>query len=364
MEKYPKVAIIYLSYHCEPYIDDVISGLKMLTYPKDRVEFVIVDNPHLEYGTSVRTLEDKVIPLSGKEIPHTTVLAQPINLGFSCGNNEGIKWALKNDFDYVFFHNQDGFSSSDFLEPLVKAMEEDKKLGAVQSLILLHPETDLVNSSGNEFHYLGFGFSGDYKKDVREIGSSIKKIAYASGAALLMRVDLLKKLGLWDDDFFMYHEDLEYSFRLRVAGYEIALVPDSIFYHKYQFSRSIQKFYWMERNRYGVMLMFLDWSTLFVLLPMALVLEIGLWIFALKGGWAKERIKVYKYWLDTRNWKIWMEKRKNIQKIRVISDAKLLENASTGIFFQEKSMENSLLKYIGNPIMNLYYWIIVRNLIR
>lgn len=364
MEKYPKVAIIYLSYHSEPYIDDVISGLKMLTYPKDKVEFVIVDNPHPEHGSSMRILEDKFVSLSGKEIPHTTILPQSRNLGFSGGNNEGIKWALENGFDYVFFHNNDGFVSGGFLEPLVKAMEEDKKLGAVQSLILLHPETDLVNSSGNEFHYLGFGFSGDYKKDVREISSSIKKIAYASGAALLMRADLLKKYGLWDDDFFMYHEDLEYSFRLRTAGYEIALVPDSIFYHKYQFSRSMQKFYWMEKNRYGVMLMYFRWETLLVLLPIALILEVGLWGFAFKGGWVEERVKVYKYWLDIRNWKLWMEKRKNIQKIRVINDAKLLENAATGIFFQEKSMENPLIKYVGNPIMSLYYWVIVRNLIR
>ena len=50
----PKIAIIYLSFHCEPYIDDVMSALKKLTYPKDKLAFVVVDNPHPEYGSSIR----------------------------------------------------------------------------------------------------------------------------------------------------------------------------------------------------------------------------------------------------------------------------------------------------------------------
>ena len=100
---------------------------------------------------------------------------------------------------------------------------------------------------------------------------------------------------MWDHDFFLYQEDLEYSFRLRAAGYRSVLVKDSIFYHKYQFSRSITKFYWMERNRYGVMLMFFRIPTLILLFPMAFCLELGLWLFAIKGGWVKERVKVYKF---------------------------------------------------------------------
>jgi hypothetical protein len=119
----------------------------------------------------------------------------------------------------------------------------------------------------------------------------------------------------------------------------------------------------MERNRYGVMLMFFRWPTLLLLLPMALVLEIGLWLFALKGGWWKERVKVYQYWLKSSSWKLWLEKRKNIQSIRKIKDRDLLGIAVTGIYFQEKAMENPLLKYFGNPIMSIYYWVIVKGLI-
>jgi len=364
MENYPKIAIVYLSFHCQPYMDDVVSSLRKLSYPKDKLEFVIVDNPHPDYGSSVRYIEETVMPLSGKEIPHVTLLPQKENLGFAGGNNEGIKWALENGFAYVFFHNNDGFMASTLLEPLVEAMEKDKTIGVAQSLMLLHPETDLVNSTGNAFQYLGFGFCGEYRSKFRDLElAAVKDIGYASGAALLMRTDLLKQYGLWDEDFFLYHEDLEYSFRLRIAGYRSVLIKDSIFYHKYQFSRSMQKFYWMERNRYGVMLMFFRWPTLLLLLPIALGLELGLWLFAFKGGWVKERVRVYKYWLKQSSWKLWLKKRQYIQRIRKVRDRDLIKIAVSGIFFQEKSMANPLLKYIGNPLMWLYYRLIVRGLI-
>lgn len=361
---YPKIAIVYLSFHCEPYLDDVVSALKKLTYPKDRLEFVIVDNPHPEYGSSVRYIEENVLPLSGREIPRVVLLAQPENLGFAGGNNVGVKWALEHNFDYIFFHNDDGFFAANALEPLVNAMEQDKTIGAAQSLMLLHPETELVNSTGNSFHYLGFGFCNEYRVPVTQLDlPPIKDVSYASGAALMTRADLIRQHGAWDEDFFLYHEDLEWSFRLRVLGYRSVMVSDSIFFHKYQFSRSITKYYWMERNRYGTMLMFFKIPTLLLLLPMGLILEAGLIFFAFRNHWWIERKRVYAYWLNRNNWRLWLKKRQYIQRVRQIRDRDILALASSGIYFQEAKLQTSLLKYVGNPLMTLYYWIVVKGLI-
>lgn len=364
MENYPKVAIIYLSYHCEPYMDDVVSALKKLTYPKDKVELVIVDNPHPEYGSSVRFIQETVMPLSGKELPHVTLLPQKENLGFAGGNNAGVDWALEHGFDYCFFHNNDGFIAANALEPLVEHMEQNEDVAMAQSLMLLHPETNLINSSGNTFHYLGFGYTWDNRTPLDEANlPAVKEISYASGAALMMRSSLIKEHGAWDEDFFLYHEDLEWSFRMRAIGLKAVMVRDSVFYHKYQFSRSIQKFYWMERNRHGVMLMFFRLPTLLLLLPMALVLEAGLWVFSFKNKYWRERVRVYKYWLKWDNWKPWLKKRKRIQKMRSVRDRDLFAMSSYGIFFQDDMTKNPLLVYVGNPIMKLYYTIVVRGLI-
>ncbi len=360
----PKIAIIYLSFHCEPYIDDVMSALKKLTYPKDRLAFVVVDNPHPEYGSSIRYLEENFLPLSGKEIPTVVLLPQKENLGFAGGNNAGIQWAIDNDYDYVYFHNNDGFMDANALEPLVKAMENDRTIGEAQSLLLMHPETNLINTAGNSFHYLGFGFCGNFRvrKDTFTFQQPAQDIGYASGAALFMRVDLLKRYGLWDKDYFLYHEDLEYTMRLRAVGYRPALAPDSIFYHKYSFGRNKQKYYYMERNRYALMFTYFKLPTLILFLPMALLLEFGLIFFAIKNGWIKEKLAVYKYWLNLKNWKLWLVKRKNIQATRVSGDRVLLRSAVGAVIFDENSMRSPVLKYLGNPLMNLY-WQIVKKII-
>lgn len=360
----PKVALIYLSFHSEPYIEDVVDALKKLTYPRDRVGFVIVDNPHPTHGPSVPFLEANVMPLSGTEIPHTTLLAQTENLGFAGGNNVGIEWALEHGFDYVYFHNNDGYMAPGCLEPLIEAMEKEKTIGATQSLMALHPETNLVNSAGNAFHYLGFGFCNEYRTPLADLRlPASKEIAYASGAAIMMRAELLRNYGLWDHDFFLYHEDLEYSFRLFAAGYRIVLIRDSLFYHKYQFSRSISKYFWMERNRYGVLLMFYTFRTLLLILPMMLALELGTWLFAIKGGWWREKAKVYAYWFQASSWKLWLEKRKRINAIRKIQDRDILKIATGVIEFQEANMQNPILKSFGNPIM-AGYLAILRAIVR
>lgn len=359
----PKVAIIYLSYHPEPYIEKVTTALGKMTYPKDKVELVVVDNPHPEFGSAKEFLAEKVMPLSGNVLPRVTLIANEKNLGFAGGNNIGIKWAIENSFDYVFLLNNDAFPAPGFLEPLVEAMAADKKIGAAQSLLMLAANPTLVNSAGNVMHYLGFGYCWGYKKTPAELNlPPVKEIGYASGACLLMRADLLKQYGGLDEDFFLYHEDLEYSYRLKSLGYKIVLARDSMVYHQYEFSRSVSKYFWMERNRYAVILMFYKLPTLILLLPTKLIVEIGLILMSIKGGWFTERLAVYRYWANLANWPLWLKKRRIIQSRRTVSDKTLLKEVVSEILFQDDSIKNPLLVYVGNPLMSLY-WTIVKKLI-
>lgn len=359
----PKVAIIYLSFNSDIYLDDVISSLQKITYPKDRVEFIVVDNPHPQFGSSMANLEEKLVPISGVSIPHVTLLPQKENLGFSGGNNMGVAWALEHGFDYVYFHNNDGFMAADCIEKMVAALEADKHIGAAQSLLLLYPETELVNSAGNSFNYLGFGYCGNFRVKKSDLKlKEIEEVGYASGASIIMRASLLKEYGFWEKDFFLYHEDIEYSLRMRAVGYKVVIVRDAVFYHKYQFSRNKDKFYYMERNRYAVMLMYFKWQTLLVLLPMALIMELGLIFFSLVSGWFETRINIYKYWLSSENWKLWLAKRKHIQSIRMVTDKQLLKLASDKVIFEEKDINNPLLKYVANPLMTAY-WALARLII-
>ena len=352
-----KIAVVYLLWSNEPraYLERALLAMEKQTYPKELIEFLIIYNSHKPDELSQCSYIREAVAQHSNTLPHTTIIEQEKNLGFSGGNNFGMKWAVENGFDYVFLHNGDGYLHEQCLEKLVLAMENDKKIGAAQSLVLLYPETHLINTAGNCSHYLGLGFCDAYRQPAKSVLQAVKDVGYASGAAIMMRADLLKQYGLWDEDFFMYHEDLDYSWRLKMLGYRVVLVPQSIFYHEYEFSKGMSKYFWMERNRFAVLLMYYKWPTLFLILPMMLALEIGLWFFAIKSGWGRERANVYKYWLKPSSWKLWLAKRRVIQKNRKIPDRDLLKTMAATVNFSEKAVESPVLKYMGNPVMRIYY---------
>ena len=210
------------------------------------------------------------------------------NLGFSGGNNQAMRLALEEGFEYVYLLNPDTEAQPGFLNAAIEALESDRNVGIVQSLLRLHPRTELVNSYGNEIHFLGFGYAGGESMSITDPSVQAKlarrDIAYASGAGMLVRASLLREIGFLDEELFAYHEDLEYSWRALLAGFRVLLAPNSVVYHKYEFSRSITKYYWMERNRLIVLARLYRWPTLLLVAPAFLVMELGLWLFAFRGG--------------------------------------------------------------------------------
>jgi len=354
-----KIAIVYLSFHCEPYIDDVVKAMETVAYPKEDLEFIIVDNPHPQHGNSFSYLETHVMPKSGVTLPKVTILAQTENLGFAGGNNVGVDYAIQNNFDYIFFLNNDAYPTENTFTELVAAFESDPKIAIAQSMIMLHPERELINTSGNMIHFCGFGYCRDYRIPLKDRSfKKIEDVPYASGAAFMIPTILCREFGAWDKDFFLYHEDMEWSLRMKSIGYRVVVVRDSVVHHAYEFARSITKFYWMERNRFGVLLMFLKIPTLVLIAPAVLLYELGTYLFAVKGGWASEKHKLYKYWTDSKNWAMWFEKRRNIQKRRSVSDSALTHDWVGYVKFQEARVENPILRYIANPGMTAYWWLV------
>lgn len=360
MSNYPRIAIVYLSFHADAHLPDFALALSRLTYPKEKLLVVIVDNPHPAYGSSKEAIEKIFLPRSGRDIPETVVLAQKENRGFSGGNNVGARFAMARGCEYIFFHNDDGYLASGAMEPLVAAMESDPAIAIAQSLILLHPETQYLNSAGNSFHYLGFGYCNEYRSSVADFLRRHKErrifdIGYASGAAVLLRADLLRDHGLWEEDFFMYHEDIDMTLRMRSRGWRIVLACDSVFYHKYEFNRSIRKFFWMERNRFAVLIMYYRWRTLLLLLPMLLIVEAGLFSLSVSRGTWRDRLAVYAYWSHPATIRSWLAKRRDVQKRRTRGDHHLLHFTVPSIIFQEASLEHPLVLYGANPVMRAYW---------
>src|SRR3989339_1033985 len=345
----PKVALIYLSYFSEPYLDEVILSLSKLNYPKDQLMLIIVENASTDRSDAI--IREQVLPKSGKELPEIIYLPQEKNTGFASGNNLGIQRALLEGAEYVYFLNNDAKLQSDALRHAIALAESDVKIGSVQSLMLLWQNPQKVNSTGGMVHFLGFGFVRDNGEFVKNITAKEgEEIAYASGAAVLYRARTLQEVGLLDPYLFLYHEDLELGWRIRLAGYRNVLSVSSIVYHQYEFRRSIQKFFWMERNRILVHASHLRLSTLVLLFPLWLGVECALLVFAIKGGWWKEKKKVYGSFLQRSIWRYVVEKRYASHVLRQgVSDRKMLSLFTAKIEHQD--MRNVFVEQIGNPLM-------------
>jgi len=354
---HPKVAIIYLSYNSRPYLDEVVLSIENQTYPKQLTKLIIVDNPADD--DSAKYIDKKILPKSGKSLPEIAFFPNEKNEGFAIGNNLGINHALLEGYDYVYLLNNDAKLHSETIERAVTLAESDKEIGSVQSLMLLWQNPDEINSTGGMIHYLGFGFTRDYKAEADDMDiPSGSQIAYSSGAAVLYRAELLKKIGAFDEFLWLYHEDLELGWRIRLAGYKNVLASKSICYHKYEFSRSISKWFWMERNRYVVMFMHLQWRTLLLTTPALLLMDLIVWAGSLKSGFIKEKFFSCLDFFNPKTLRHIAAKRRISQDTRKVSDCEIMSLFTAKIEHQETN--NWAVKLIINPFFALYWKIVYK----
>lgn len=339
-----KVAVVIVTHNASRYLDDCFGSLETADHSGLDVGAIVVDNA---------SADDTVARLK-QAYPSVRVITNQKNSGFAGGNNVGIRTALEEGADYVYLLNHDTEVALDFLTEAVKVAEADEKIAAVQSLLLLHPEKDLINSAGNAIHFLGFGYCRDYRRPAATWQhTGIKEIAYASGAAVLYRAEALRQVGLFDEELFLYHEDLDLGWRLRLAGYSNVLAPHSIVYHKYEFSRSIAKYYYMERNRYIVLFKNLRPWTLILLLPWLLLSEAALFLAALRSGWWKQKLRVYLYFLNPVAWLRLGRERARVAALRQVGDREIVRLFSSTIAFQDVS--GPFTRYVANPLMTLLW---------
>lgn len=332
--------------YAEKYLASCLTSLRASELPVGSQLF-LVDNESTE--ASFNLLKSLA--------PEAQIWRNQNNDGFCKGNNDAIRLALAQGFDYLVLLNMDTEVAPDWLTQLLVAAEQAKNWGAIQSRLMLFDDKTKVNSLGNSLHYLGFGFSagGGQSLPVNFPTSGVMPISYFSGAALLIKPEVLKQVGLFDEKFWMYHDDLDLSWRLHLAGYQLYLAPASVVYHKYQFVKSIKQYFWLERNRLIFFLTAYELATTLVFLPMWFILEVGLLLYAIKNGFWREKIKSWAWFFHRENWQYLKEKKAANAKLRRVSDEALAKYWVSEIKFQE--VANPVLDKFGNPLMRDYLWL-------
>lgn len=353
----PLVVVQLLVYN-EPIkvIETLLSSLSRVQYPTEKWKIVIVNNVCAghDLGAYIRSHWTKI-----PGMPELLVEIQNPNLGFAGGHNRA--WRLSQTFhpDFLYLLNADAHVDPFFLQNIVNEAQRLENAAIIQSRIMLSQEPHLFNSRGNALHFLGFGFSLGYRQTPEAVNDLALPMFYASGAGVLIRANILEKIGgLFDASYFMYHEDVDLSWRARLAGYDIGYADDSVIFHQYQFSKSIKKFYWMERNRHLTNFACYSLKTLLLISPAYVIMELGTIFFALRSGWAKEKMRSLAHLCKPSTWKWIFARRKLIAGLRVKSDKELLEHMVGVIINQE--IDQPLLTRIVNPMLQYYFCILRR----
>jgi GT2 family glycosyltransferase len=225
----PKVFIIILNYNGKEFIKKTLSGVLRINYPN--FEVVLVDN----------NSEDGSFELIKREFSKIILIKNSENLGFSAGNNIGIEYALERGAEYIFLLNYDTEVEKNFLTPLIEIMEEDKRIG-IASPIILNEDGSAIWFSGGKISWLKMkSYHEDDNKKDNYFNSN-----YLSGCAMLIRSEIFQKVGLFDEDYFLYWEDADFSVRAKRAGYKLAVCPKSRIIHleKSQ-EKKEKKIYWL-----------------------------------------------------------------------------------------------------------------------
>ena len=286
----PTVAVILVTYNGLRYLDTLYTAIRNLRYPRERYFLLVIDNgPNHEAQQWFAA-----------NAPGVRVIVPGKNTGYAGGNAIGMEEALGAGVDYVAIVTQDTQLDAFWLQALVDVAQRYPKAGAIQPKILRRDSSgqSVIHTWGTQLHFLGVGYVGGDGLPDRAL--EIGPIPSASGAGVLYRANALREVGLFDATFFMYHEDVDLSWRLRLAGWEILLMPDAVMFHDYEFAPNAAKFYYLERNRLINILTHYRLRTLALIVPAFILFEALTLFYALWAGWFWKRLTVYGFFLKSR----------------------------------------------------------------
>lgn len=215
------VAVVVPNWDGAERLKKCIPALLKQSY--DNFTIVVVDNG--SGGDNSVELLEELAATHGNFV----MLRNASNLGFTGGVNPGIRWALMHDFDAIALLNNDAVVDGYWLEELVKILETTPDAGIATGL-LLHADGKTIDSSGDWLSVWGLSFPrnrGDKASEAPEAGY----VFSASGGASLYRKSLFRNIGIFDDNYFAYYEDVDISFRAQLSGQKVFYTPTAIAYH-------------------------------------------------------------------------------------------------------------------------------------
>ena len=219
----PSIAIVILNYNGRNYLEQFLPSVLSTTYSNYTV--MVADNASTD--DSLSFLQER--------FPAVEIIRLPQNYGFAKGYNEALRQVSA---DYYVLLNSDVEVEPSWIEPVVELMESNERIGACQPKMLMYHDKErfeYAGASGGWLDALGYPFARgrvfDYCERDRGQYDTTEPVFWASGAALFVKAPLFHRLGGLDEYFFAHQEEIDFCWRLQLAGYRVMVCPVSRVYH-------------------------------------------------------------------------------------------------------------------------------------
>jgi len=335
-----KETAIIVNWNDKDVIVECIQSI--LDQNRNEIDIIISDN-----GS-----KDDSVEFIRRRFPSIKIIENGKNLGFGSAINRGLGLAKG---DYLLFLNSDLKLHSKCVGELAKVLESDSNVGGTIPKILHIDQQNTINSLGVLINYTGIAYPnllGQKDPGYQEPFES------ACGGIFMLKREVYETVGGFDEDLFLYHEDHDLSWRIRLAGWHLKVIPEAIMYHHYKFNKGILKYYSSEKNRLHILLKNMEVKTLALIFPALIIVEFSQWFHAAINKWFLLKMKSYFEILILLP--SILTKRKKQKYLRKVPDKEI-----TRIYqgtLAVSGMDNSLLRNLLSPALNTY-WKIIRHLI-
>jgi N-acetylglucosaminyl-diphospho-decaprenol L-rhamnosyltransferase len=213
-------------------------------------------------------------------VPAARLVTAPGNVGFAAGVNLG---AARATGELIVLLNPDARVQAGWGQA-IRALWGGE-WAAWMGLVTMDGGA-AINTSGGVLHITGLGWAGQAGEPIAAAPSSVSDVGFLSGACLAVPRQTWAAAGGFSEQFFMYCEDVDLSLRLRLRGGRLAVDPRAVVIHDYDFDKGLRKWRLLERNRWATILRTYPAPLLALAMPALIATELGIWLTALRGGWA------------------------------------------------------------------------------
>lgn len=328
---FPEVTIAVLNYNGKKHIHRCLDSIFKMDYPRFKV--IVIDNAS----------SDGSLDSVKERYPQVEIIKYDRNHGFAKAYNIGLQ---KIEDEFMVLMNNDVTVEPEWLRRLMPYIVNNREVSAVTPKMLFVQDRKEINAAGGKCDIYGSGWNrGNGETDNGQY-EKVEEVFYANCAAIVISKSAWEDIGSFDEEYFLYGEDLDWCWRARLKGYRIFYVPSSRIYHEWHASNG-EMVPFMERYWLTTMLKNYNSKTLAKLGPKLLVLKglVGVWLL-LNGRGMREKLAVF----DSFAWNLNMfkktwKKRLSIQASRKIDDGEIQRHMYKG------SLELSLgLKTMKHPI--------------